>query len=140
MTNLDRLTRWKSDGIITDNQFTTLSALVRKEWFSVFFELNALLYLGVVSLVAGLGWTVQTHFTSLGDIFILTVLSAAFAASLYYCFSSALAYSNSEVESPNFIFDYVLYASCLILSVELGFIEFRFEWLRDAWSNYLLFS
>jgi hypothetical protein len=28
----------------------------------------------------------------------------------------------------------------LLLSVQLGYIEFRFEWLRDAWDNYLLFS
>jgi hypothetical protein len=140
MTTVERLENWKHAGIISDAQHATLSALVRKERFSLFLELNALLYLGVLSLTGGLAWTFSTHFEKLGDVFILTLISALLAGSLYYCWSKAPAYSNQEVESPNFIFDYVLYLACLLLSVELGYIEFRFEWLRDAWNNYLLFS
>jgi len=139
MTTIEWLDKWKREGIISDAQCSTLSALVRNERFSVFFELNALLYLGVVSLVGGLGWTFSRHFEKLGDVFILTILSGLLALSLYYCFSKASSYSNAEVESPNFVFDYVLYLACLVLSVELGYIEVRFEWLRDAWDNYLLF-
>jgi predicted membrane protein DUF2157 len=140
MTTLDRLEQWKKTGVITDEQNTVLRALIQKDRFSVFLELNALLYVGVVSLVAGLGWTIQTHFKNLGDVFILGVLSLLLAASLYYCVSRAMSFSVSAVESPNFVFDYVLYLACLVLSVELGYIEFRFEWLKDAWDNYLLFS
>src|SRR6267142_5650054 len=140
MTTVERLEQWKQSGIITDAQHGTLSSLVRKERFSVFLELNALLYIGVISLVGGLGWTFKTHFASLGDAFILAVLSLMLAGSLYYCFSRAPAFSSGEVESPNFVFDYVVYLACLLLSVELGYIEFRFEWLKDAWDNYLLFS
>lgn len=140
MTTLERLQQWRRAGTITDAQHETLSALVRKAWFSVFFELNALLYLGVLLLAGGLGWTFRTHSTSLGDAFILVTLSLLLAGSLYYCFSRAPGYSTEEVESPNFVVDYVLYLASLILSVELGYIEFRFEWLREAWDNYLLFS
>ena len=139
MTTLDRLENWKQTGIISDSQCAMLSALVRNDRFSLFLELNALLYLGVISLVAGLGWTFATYFERLGDGFILAVLSTILAGSLYYCFSRAAPYSNQEVESPNFVFEYVIYLACLVLSVELGYIEFRFEWLRDAWDNYLLF-
>ena len=64
MTTIDRLEEWRRGGIISEAQYGTLSALVRKEWFSVFFELNALLYIGVVSLVAGLGWT---RFSAVGS-------------------------------------------------------------------------
>lgn len=140
MTTIDRLAQWKNTGLISDNQYAMLSSLVRKEWFSIFFELNALLYIGVLSLVGGLGWTVQTHFANLGDLFILSILSLSFIGSLYYCFSAAQPYSNAEVESPNFAFDYVLYASCLVFSVELAYIEFRFVWLHESWPNYLLVS
>ncbi len=140
MTTVDRLLQWKESGAISEAQHATLAALVRKERFSLFFELNALLYLGVLSLVAGLGWTFETHFASLGDAFILVVLSLMLTGSLFYCFSRAPAYSNAEIESPNFIFDYVLYLACLVLSVELGYVEFRFEFLKEFWDNYLLFS
>ena len=140
MTTVERLQSWKQAGIISDAQYESLSALVRKERFSLFLELNALLYLGVLALVGGLGWTFSSHFERLGDVFILTVLSIMLAGSLYYCFSKAAPYSNQETVSPNFVFDYVVYLACLLLAVELGYIEFRFEWLRDAWDNYLLFS
>ena len=140
MTTLDRLTRWREAGIINEAQHGVLSALVRKERFSVFFELNAFLYLGVLSIAAGLGLTIQKYFTSLGDAFILATLSLILLGSLYYCFSRSPAYSSGEVESPSLIFDYVLYLGCLALSVELGYIEFRYEWLKNAWDNYLLFS
>jgi hypothetical protein len=140
MTTVERLDNWKRAGIITDAQYGLLAALVRRERFSLFLEINALLYLGVLSLAAGLAWTFTTYFQRLGDFFILGALSALLAGSLYYCFSRTPAYSNEEVESPNIVFDYILYFACLVLAVELGYIEFRFEWLRDAWNNYLLFS
>jgi hypothetical protein len=140
VTTLERLERWKTAGIITEPQQRSLAALVRKERFSLFVELNVLFYLGVISLVGGLGWTFTTYFERLGDFFILGVLSTMLAASLYYCFSRVATYSNEQVESPNFVLDYVLYLACLLLSVELGYIEFRFQWLKDAWDSYLLFS
>src|SRR5436190_23401351 len=131
MSTLDRLAYWRETGILTESQYETISALVRKERFSVFLELNALLYLGVLSLAAGLGWTFQTYFADLGDAFILTTLSATLAGSLYYCFSRGLPYSHAEVESPNLIFDYLLYFSCLVLTVVVCYIEFRFRLLQD---------
>ncbi|HEX5000676.1 MAG TPA: DUF2157 domain-containing protein [Terriglobia bacterium] len=140
MTVIERLQDWNRAGIVTDAQYHALSALVRNERFSVFLELNALLYLGVIAVVGGLAWTVQTHFTSLGDFFILTVLSLFLAGSLFYCFSRATAFSVEQTASPNFVFDYVLYFACLVLSVELGYLEFNFQWLQEAWPNYLLFS
>jgi Predicted membrane protein (DUF2157) len=140
MTTQDRLDEWERSGIITHAQHGTLARLVRRERVSLFLELNALLYIGVIALIAGLGWTVQTYFTSLGDTFILVVLTLMLAGSLLYCFWRAPAFSAGEVESPNFVFDYVLYLACLVLSVELGYVEFRFEWLKEAWESYLLFS
>ena len=140
MTTVERLHNWKQAGIITEAQHGLLAALVRRERFSLFLEINALLYLGVLALAGGLAWTFTTYFQRLGDFFILAALSALLVGSLYYCFSRTHAYSNAEVESPNIVFDYILYFACLVLSVELGYIEFRFEWLRDAWNNYLLFS
>jgi hypothetical protein len=134
------LERWKNTGVIRAEQYDVLSALVRKERFSVFVELHTLLYLGVVSIIAGVGWTIQTHFKSLGDAAILSALTLALAGSLYYCFSNGRAYSNALVETPGFAFDYVLYLGCLVLGLELGYLEFRFHLLQGDWDHYLLLS
>src|SRR5215471_11150665 len=104
MNCLERLSRWKAAGDISDAQFDAIAAIVRKDRFSVFFELNALLYLGVVSLVGGIGWVVQAY-VELGDAGILTGLSVILLGSLYYCFSRGLPFSAAQVESPNFAFD-----------------------------------
>ena len=140
MTTVERLNRWRDAGAITSKQFEVISQIVLKERFSVFLELNALLYLGVLFLVGGLAWTAQTHFERLGDPFILLVLTSLLSISLYYCFTHSRPDSTGEVESPTLIFDYVLYAGCLILSAELGYIETRFQLLGTAWEHYLLFA
>jgi hypothetical protein len=113
---------------------------VRRERMSVFAELTTLLYLGVVTCVAGVGWTIKDHFASLGDAAILTALTGVFVLAISYAFSRSRPYSHGRVESPSFAFDYVLYLGCLVLGVELGFIEFRFHLLQDRWDHYLLVS
>jgi predicted membrane protein DUF2157 len=140
MKILKDLDRWMGTGAITGAQHDAISALVRKDRFSVFVELNALLYLGVLSFVGGVGWTIQTYFTSLGDAAILSALTLTFGFCLYYCFSRGRPYSTAQVESSGFAFDYVLYLGCLVLALELGYVESQFHILQDRWDNYLLLS
>src|SRR3979411_3520070 len=93
MTILARLQQWKEQSNISPEQHAHLAALSRGEPFSLFLELNVLLYAGVLSFVAGLGWTVSTWSRQLGDFLVLTVLSAMLAACSWYCFSRMSALS-----------------------------------------------
>src|SRR5262245_6580894 len=67
MTILERLATWKITGAISNSQYDAISAIVRKDRFSVFFELNALLYLGVLSLIGGTGWIIQVYASDFGN-------------------------------------------------------------------------
>src|SRR5262249_13917097 len=107
---------------------------------SVFLELNAVLYLGVVVFVAGVGWTVREHFTNLGDPLIVGSLAVVFGGCLYYCFTRGAPYSPAQVPSPSFAFDYVLYLGCLVFAVELTYLQVRFHMLEASWDAYLLAS
>ncbi len=138
MTILTRLEQWKEHGIISPEQHTLLAGLSRGEPFSLFLELNILLYAGILAFVGGLGWTVSTWSQQLGDVLVLTVLSAMLAACFWYCFSRAPAWSPAETPSPSLVFDYVLYLGSLIWSVELAYIENRFHLLSGQWDLYLL--
>src|SRR5262245_10649743 len=140
MTTLETLERWRNTEAITGEQHAALAAIVRKERFSLFLELNAVLYLGVLAFVGGLGWTIKEHFSQLGDAAVVIPLAAIFAGCLYYCFTHAQPYTPERVESPTFAFDYVLYLGCLVFGVELGYLEFRFELLKANWDYYLLAS
>jgi hypothetical protein len=138
MTVLTRLEQWREQGGISSEQYTLLSGLSRGELFSVFLELNILLYAGVVAFVAGLGWTIGTLSQQLGDILVLTILSAILAACSWYGFSRAPAWSPAETPSPSPVFDFVIYLGCLTWSLELAYIENRFHALSGQWDLYLL--
>src|SRR5580698_8480335 len=107
------LDRWKERGVISPEQYALLDGLSRREPFSVFVELNILLYVGVASFVGGLAWTVQSYSRELGDAVVLTVLSGILGGCLWYCFSRAQPWSPAESPSPSLVFDYVLYLGSL---------------------------
>jgi len=138
MTILTRLEQWKEQGKISPEQYVHLAGLSRGDPFSLFLELNVLLYAGVLAFVAGLGWTVTTWSRQLGDVLVLTVLSAILATSFWYCFSRAPAWSAAETSTPSPIFDYVLYLGSLVWSLELAYLENRFHVLSGQWDLYLL--
>jgi predicted membrane protein DUF2157 len=138
MTIFTRLEQWKEQGVISPEQHTLLAGLSRGEPFSVFLELNVILYAGVLAFVAGLGWTISTWSEQLGDVLVLAILAALLAACFWYCFSRAPAWSPSETPSPNLVFDYVLYLGCLTWCVALAYLENRFHVLSGQWDLYLL--
>jgi hypothetical protein len=138
VTILTRLEHWKEQGKISPEQRAHLASVSRGEPFSLFLELNVLLYAGVLAFVAGLGWTVSTWSQQLGDVLVLTVLSAILAASFWYCFSRAPVWSQAETPAPSPIFDYVLYLGSVVWSLELGYIEQRFHVLSGQLDLYLL--
>ena len=138
MTILARLAQWKEQSKISPEQHALLSGLSRGEPFSLFLELNVLLYAGVLAFVAGLGWTVSTWSQQLGDVLVLTILSALLAACFWYCFSRASAWSPAETPAPSPIFDYVLYLGSLVWSIELAYLENRFHVLSGQLDFYLL--
>ena len=137
MTTIDRLDGWKAVGVISEEQHAMLTALVRRERFSVFVELSGLLYLGVLSIVGGLVWTFREYVASLGDVAILAILALLMVLAFGYCFSRTAPYSNDEVEAPSLVFDYVLYFGCLVFSATLAFIETRFA-IFQGWDTHLL--
>jgi hypothetical protein len=136
MTTIDRLDRWKAAGVISADQHLLLQSLARHERVSVFVELSALLYIGVLSIVAGLVWTFRDYVVNLGDAVILSILVFFVAVPLYYCFTRGKPYDNGEVESPSLAFDYVLYFGCLMFSATLAFVETRFA-ILNGWSTHL---
>jgi hypothetical protein len=138
MTVLTRLEQWKEQGKISPEQHAHLAGLCRGEPFSLFLELNVLLYAGVLAFVAGLGWTVKTWSQQLGDILVLTILSIILAACFWYCISRAPTWSPAETPAMSPIFDYVLYLGSLVWSLELAYLENRFHVLSGQLDLYLL--
>lgn len=140
MKTVEQLDQWLADGKLSNSQHALLADLASHRRLSLFVELNALLYLGVLAFAGGLALTARTYAGSWGDAAILAPATALLAACLYYCATRVPPYSHERVEPPAFAFDYVLYLGCLIFAVELGYIEYRFNILRERWDYYLLAS
>lgn len=140
MTIFTRLEQWRQQGILSPEQQLLLAGLARGEPYSLFLELNILLYAGILIFIAGLGWTVSTWSQQLGDVLVIVVLSAIFVACLWYCFSRAPAWSPAEVSSPSLIFDYILYLGNLVWAVEMAYLQKRFPLLSEQSDLFLLVS
>jgi hypothetical protein len=138
MNIITQLEQWKKHGLISAEQHAFLAGLSRGEPFSLFLELNVLLYAGILTFVAGLGWTVSTWSQQLGDVLVIIALSAIFTVCFWYCFSRAPAWSAAEVPSPGLVFDYVLYLGALTWSLEMTYLETRLHLLSGEWDVYLL--
>ena len=139
MTTNQRLERWQASGVISAEQQALLQSLVRHERFSVFVEISALLYIGVVATAGGLLWTFRDVVANLGHVAILSLFAVFIGGSLYYCFTRAGAYTNDEVEPPSLIFDYVLYFGCLTFSGLLAYLEMQMGVFR-GWETHLLLA
>lgn len=133
-----RLEHWEAQGAISPEQHAHLASHARGEPFSLFLELNILLYAGVLAFVAGLGWTVTTWSRQIGDVLVVSGLTAILAACFWYCFSRAPVWSSAETPAPTSVFDYVLYLGSLVWCIELAYLENRLHLLSGKWDLYLL--
>src|SRR5262249_57348597 len=134
------LEEWRTADLITAEQHALLLTIVRRQRFAVFLELNALLYLGVVAIAGGIGWTLREHFATAGDAVVFVTLAAIFAGCLWYCFTRALPFSPEQVAAPTFSFDYILYLVCRLLLAKITYLEYRIRLLGVDWHYYLLSS
>lgn len=140
MTTLDVLERWRHEGHITPDQYDAIAALVSRRRISLFVDLNVLLYLGVLAFAGGLGSTIYTYAARWGDVAVLLPATALFAACVWYCSTHAAPFTRERAAALGIAFDYVLYLGCLVFAVELGYIEYRFQLLKEQWDVYLLLS
>ena len=139
MTTLERLDGWKQAGVITPEQHASLTYFTRRDWFSLYVEIHALLYIGVIAMVAGFVWTFRDSLANLGHAAILSMFAALIGASFYYCFTRGLPYAHHEVEHPSVLVDYVLYFGCLMFSGMLAYLEVQMGVFR-GWETHLLLA
>jgi hypothetical protein len=139
MTTLERLDGWRAAGVITAEQHLSLTGLARRERFSLFVEIHALLYIGVLAIVGGFVYTFRNALADLGHASILALFALFIGASFYYCFTRGRPYSPQEVEHESPAVDYVLYFGCLMFSGMLAYLEAEMQ-VFGGWETHLLLA
>jgi hypothetical protein len=140
MKTLALLAELNREGMLDERQLQLLSDLHLGRRFSLHDELRGSIYAGVLFILAGLGLTIKTYFTQLGDIAIIGFLGVCCLAAFSWCFWKGRPFSREAVAAPNLIFDYLLFLGCTVYSLEMAYIETRFHLLGDLWVDTLLVS
>ena len=109
-----------------------LRAIERREIFSVYPELRALSWGGVMLVVAGAGVLVADNLDRIGPWSLVAVIAAAAAA----CY--AYAAWRRTTAAPSLVDDSVLLLGALLLSADLGYVETRLSLLDQGWPRHLL--
>ena len=118
--------------LISTTEFNNIKEKARQP-LSVYWELVSLLSLGIILLTTGLGILVYKNIESIGHAVIIGAISLACVACFAYCLNKVTGFSSNKVESPGFLFDYILLLGCLLLMILVGYIQFEYNLFGDHW-------
>lgn len=125
-------------GLLAPATAAPLLRSARGELLSIRGELRALLYFGVLAVVAGVSLLVKENLERIGPLTIAVAIGLAAAACLGWALARAVPFSWQRAESTDWTFDFLLLLGILLLGADLAYIEAKFTPLGDAWSYHLL--
>lgn len=130
----------RAKGLLTPAAAERIAELESHSHLPLARELHALLYLGALLILAGVGATVKDRLDQLGPMTILTALGLGAALCFLYGFRAGRPFAPGKVEAPTAAFDYVLYLGCGLVGIFFSYLEFKWKVLGSWWDLYLLGS
>ncbi len=124
-------------GILSEERASVLLRMARDELVSVYGEIRLLLYLGVLTTVAGVSLLVGQHYDELGPVAVAVGVSIAALGCLGWVAWKSPPFSRLQVPSPSPGYDYILLLGVLLASADLAFIEVQFTPLEAGWPWHL---
>ena len=122
-----------AEGLIDDAMAGRALARDRGQVFSLYAELRAALYSGVLLVMAGVGIILARNIDRLGPLGIVVAVALAAAA----CAIPAVR-ARRTGRAPTVASEYLLLLAALLLSADLGYAERQFSLLGPLWSWHLL--
>ena len=120
------LARLVADGPLPPAQADAIAADERTRPFSLHYELRALLYLGSVLLVGGLGVLIYKNRDSLGQEAITALIALLMVASFAYAARHRPAFTWGEAPRTSIAADYLLLLGCLLFLVLEGYVQYAY--------------
>lgn len=134
----DAVQRFHREGFLDDRQAEFFLRVARRQLVSVRFELQMLLYGGILLVLAGAGALAAENIERIGPPVVSSILGLAAAACLIYVFRRSPPFSREEVPSPSLAFDYVLLLGALLAGSALAYLETQFALFGPDWHWHLL--
>lgn len=130
----------RGQGLLSSDAAQRIDDLETRTHLPLAREIHALLYLGAVLILAGVGATVKDRLDQLGPMTILTGVGLAAAACFAYCFRTGRPFAPERVAAPTAVFDYVLYLGCGLTGIFFSYLEWKWKILGSWWDLYLFGS
>jgi hypothetical protein len=125
-------------GMLSAEQAARLGRVARGELVSIRLELQALLYAGVLLVMAGVGLLVGGNLERIGPVTIALALGLGAAGCLAWVWRVAPAFSWGATAAPHLAFDYILLLGALLVAADLAYVETQFTPLGARWPWHLL--
>ncbi|MFD0792737.1 DUF2157 domain-containing protein [Mucilaginibacter litoreus] len=123
----DIYSQLKDKGLLSDESYQKLKTKSNHSLFSVHWELNLLLYLGVLMFTGGLGILVYKNIDTIGHQAVLALIAVVAIGCFFYCFKHKAPFSRLRVKSPNMAFDYVLLLGSILLVTFIGYLQYQYN-------------
>lgn len=117
------------NGLLDENKYIYLGAIRTRKIVSVFAEIRLLLYIGILLLTSGVGYLSYLHISSLGHIFLMSLIFISIGICFFFIEKHSKPYSHKSVQISHPYFDYiVVFAALLIISL-FTYIQVYFGWV-----------
>jgi hypothetical protein len=113
--------------LVTESQHTHLEALTTRKFFSVYYELRIILYLGVLLFTTGIGILIYENIGELGHLLSIVALFILTIVCFGYAFKFGQPYSDDTVKPPTPFYDYVVLLGCLLFISVIGYLQFMYN-------------
>ena len=130
--DISLFTRLHHEELINAHEFNNIE-LQKDKPVSVYWDLRALLYLGIVLFTTAVGILIFKNIDTIGHEAMLIIIAAVCVICIGYCIKNSKRYSNKKIESPNIWFDYVLLLGCLLLLIFIGYIQYEYNVFGNRW-------
>ncbi len=126
------------DGVLPPAQASKLLREARGELLSVHGEMRALLSLGVLLAMGGVGVLVAENLDRIGPVSIAVALGLAAAGAFAWVVKTAPPFTWGRVDAPHLALDSMLVLAILLAGADLAYVEVKFTALGDQWPWHLL--
>jgi hypothetical protein len=132
--NLALFEKLNRRGLISNRSMENVIRESGKKQYSLYWELNIILYLGILLLTSGLGILIYSKINQIGHLTVIFSIAALTAITYFICYRRKLPFSIHKVESKSIFLDYLLVLSCLCFVIFTGYCQYEYHFLGEKWN------
>jgi len=123
----------RDEGFVNEQFVANAAAFKRNRPVPLYWDLQTLLYAGILLFTTGLGIFVYKNIDAIGHVTIIILTGMCCIACFAWCFKKGGGFSYSKLQPPNVWFSYVLLLGCLLLLTFTGYLQVRFGIFGERW-------